>query len=248
MNHVKTTLGTLSCHVLQGDDGAPRMAVVLCHGFGAPGEDLVALGPELMRAHPELARGVRFVFPAAPLSLSQFGANEARAWWDIDLEHRMKLQQQGPDALTALRDETPPGLAPARRQLLGALDALTKTSGLAMGRIVLGGFSQGAMLATDTALALDEPPAGLGILSGTLLNQAEWAKKAPRRRGLAVFQSHGRVDPVLRFREAELLRDLLTHAGLPVEFHAFDGAHGIPGEVLELLGKFLTARRAALPA
>lgn len=243
MNHLQTTLGSLDAHVIQGDDGAPRLAVVLCHGFGAPGEDLVGLGPELMSTFPALAKGVRFIFPAAAITLPGYGGG-ARAWWEIDLEQRMRVQQQGPEAIAALRDELPQGLTAARRHLMGALEALSRSAGLSMGRIVLGGFSQGAMLTTDTLLALDEPPAGLAILSGTVINQAEWAKKAPRRRGLPVFQSHGRIDSVLRFRDAELLRDLLGNAGLAVEFLPFDGGHAIPGEVLEALGRFLEARLA----
>ena len=107
---------------------------------------------------------------------------------------------------------------------------------------MLGGFSQGAMLATDVALRLDEPPAGLVIFSGTLVNEAEWAARAPRRAGLGVLQSHGRQDPLLPFDNAVALRDLLAGAGLAVDFFAFDGGHALPPDALLRLGAFLAAR------
>lgn len=240
MLHVRTTLGPLKCHVLQGDDAPPRLGVVLCHGYGAPGEDLVPIGSELLGTVPALAQGVRFVFPEAPHALAQLGGVGARAWWEIDLERRMALMNQGEEG-RALRDEIPEGLTSARRSFKAFLEAFLSASGLPQGRVVLGGFSQGAMLTTDVALSLDEAPAALCIWSGTLINQKDWVAKASRRAGLRVFQSHGTLDPILRYADAEALRDLLLHAQLQVEFLSFQGAHTIPLEGLERTGRLLSS-------
>jgi len=105
--------------------------------------------------------------------------------------------------------------------------------------VVLGGFSQGAMVTTDLALRQDEAPAALVILSGTLLAESEWRARAVRRKGLRVLQSHGRQDPILPFAEAVLLRDLLQESGLAVEFLPFDGPHTISEEALDRLGALL---------
>ena len=78
--------------------------------------------------------------------------------------------------------------------LMALVDELGRGTGLAPGRIVLGGFSQGAMVATDVALRLEEPPAALVVLSGTLLCQDEW-----RRRAVWRF-SHGDQQHVWRLR------------------------------------------------
>ena len=102
-------------------------------------------------------------------------------------------------------------------------------------RSIVGGFSQGAMLATDTVLRLEEAPAALAILSGALVGEAEWTKLMPKRRGLSILQSHGRHDPILPFQGAVLLRDLWKDAGANVEFVEFAGGHGIDGDVLERL-------------
>jgi phospholipase/carboxylesterase len=240
-----TQMGGLSCRVFQQSAGAPKLACVLCHGFGAPGEDLVGLGAALVALRPEL-QDVRFVFPAAPLSLGAMGAGwgDARAWWMLDLDRILSLQTKAgntAEAAARLRAEIPEGLAPARRHLMGLVNELARTSGLSLSRIALGGFSQGAMLATDVSLRLEEPPAALAILSGTLIAEPEWTARASARSGLAVFQSHGRHDPLLPFDNAERLRDLLLRAGLKVDFLAFDGEHTIPPDALEGLGRLLAA-------
>jgi phospholipase/carboxylesterase len=237
---VATRLGPLEARVVQEDTSArPELAVVLCHGFGASGADLVPLAGELLARAPSLAGKVRFVFPAAPLALPSFGLGEARAWWPIDFEAAVALRAAGPAGSAQARARVPDGLASARRQLAACVEAVGQTSGVPMGRIVLGGFSQGAMVCTDLTLRQDEAPAALAIFSGTLICEAEWKARAVRRKGLRVLQSHGRTDPLLSFSDAEALRDLLRAAGLDVEFLPFDGPHSIPEEALDRLGALL---------
>lgn len=240
MRRVSTRLGELDCQVVDAlpEGAAPELVVVLCHGFGAPATDLVPLGAELTALQPSLARGVRFVFPAAPLSLSMYGMHQARAWWHLPPE---VLMGQLRDWERFAR-EVPEGLKEARRAVMGVVSAVSAATKLPYGRIVLGGFSQGSMVTTDVTLRLEEAPAGLCILSGTLLAEAEWRQRAAARKGLPVFQAHGRYDDVLPFAPAERLRDLLTEAGLAVEFLPFDGPHTIAPDELERLAAFLVAR------
>ncbi len=225
----------LEVETFQATPGAPDAAVVLCHGYGAPADDLAGLGPELVRAQPSLSR-TRFYFPAAPLDLG-FG----RAWWPIDMLAVQRLQGD-PEALREFRKQEPAGLPAARAKLHKLVRDIADDTGLPMHRLALGGFSQGAMLACDVTLRLEEAPATLLVLSGTLLTEETWRAKAAARAGLPVFQSHGRFDPVLPFVAAEWLRDLLTEAGLPVEFVPFDGAHTIGQEAFTRLGDFLARR------
>lgn len=216
----------------------PDGVVVLCHGFGAPGTDLVGLAEALVALEPALS-GVRFVFPAAPLELADFGASDARAWWMIDFDVIARLRAASPEALREFRRQEPDGMPAARRALHALVDEVMNTSGLAYSKLVLGGFSQGAMISTDLALRLEEAPAGLAVLSGTLLIEEVWRKKAASRAGLPVFQSHGRIDEVLPFQAARWLESLLREAGLEIEFSAFDGGHEIPLDALRGLAAFL---------
>lgn len=227
---VTARAGELTVRVVEDGDraGPPRALVVLCHGYGAPGTDLVGLAGELCSVAPQLLEA-RFVFPEAPLSLDNvpFGG---RAWWEIDVGRFASAMARGD--LEQLMDETPEGLPRARKLLLAALEQLCAAAPSAP--LVLGGFSQGAMLATDTALRMESAPAALAIFSGTLLSRAQWVPLARKRVGLRVLQCHGNVDPILPYAAALELQRVLQDAGLNVQFHAFMGGHGIDGEALEL--------------
>jgi phospholipase/carboxylesterase len=232
-------LGTLTVRIAGGTDregGGDGPVLVLLHGFGAPGTDLVPLHRAL-RVAPE----VRFVFPMAPLVLDPYAPAELapRAWWMIDML-RLQAARTGPDAI-ALAKETPAGLADARDALQGMLSALERELHAPLEKVVLGGFSQGAMLACDTTLRAEQPPAGLVLLSGAPICEPDWRALAPNRAGLRVLQSHGHTDPILPYAGAEWLRDLLRAGGLDVEFVPFSGGHGVPNVVLERLGPFIEA-------
>jgi phospholipase/carboxylesterase len=236
----KLKLAGLSVVLGGGPDdegGGDGPLLLLCHGYGAPGDDLVPLGQQL-------GRKVRFACPAAPLVLDRSVPPElsGRAWWHIDmLELQTAVMTRDFKTLT---ERTPPGLDESRARLLELIDVLEREHAVARAQLVLGGFSQGAMLATDVTLHAERPPAALAILSGSLIAKQEWLPLMKARAGLPVLQSHGRADPVLAFSIAATLRDELTAAGANVEFLPFSGGHGIPGVVLEALAK-LVARVTA---
>ena len=225
-------LGGLTVRLTGGTDGrggGDGPVVVLLHGWGAPGDDLVPLGPEI-----DAPRGTRYVFPEAPIPL-QMGFGDSRGWWRLNLEERQREIAAG--RARDLSKKVPDGLASARAKVIALLDELERRPGAK--QIVLGGFSQVAMLACDVALRTGKPLAGLIMLSGTLLAADEWTPLMPKRKGLRVFQSHGSMDPLLPSFMAEQLRDLLVQAGLSVEWVGFRGGHEIPGLVLDRLGAFL---------
>jgi phospholipase/carboxylesterase len=223
------TIGPLRCRVIHGTGD---LTVVLSHGFGAPGDDLVALTDMI-----DAPEGTTFVFPEAPHDLAEITGmpayGGARAWWMIDM---MKLQlAMMTGEMRDLPNEIPEGLAEARDAMNAMLDTLAPK------KLVLGGFSQGAMLAMDVALRGDRDLAGVALLSGTLLAEREWKPLMPKRKGLRVFQSHGTEDPILPYELAVRLREELTKAGLDVRFEAFRGPHAIPPNVLRSLSQWLSA-------
>jgi phospholipase/carboxylesterase len=226
------TLGGLACRITGGTDrdgGGDGPIVILLHGFGAPGDDLVSLWRVL-----DVPPSVRFVFPEAPEQLPwQFGGG--RAWWMIDLEQLQRALAGG--SRGDMSQHVPEGIDAARAQVVALLGDVERLGG---GPLVLGGFSQGAMLSCDVALRTERPLAGLVLLSSTLLAEREWTPLMERRRGLPVLQSHGRQDPLLPFAAAERLRDHLTAAGLAVEWLEFNGGHEIPPSVLDRAGGFIT--------
>ena len=227
------SLGGLRAQIVGGPDhagGGTGPMVVLLHGFGAPGDDLVPLW-KVLRVPDE----VRFVFPVGPLALDG-GLHGGRAWWRLDMERiaRDVASGRGRDVRAV-----PPGLSEARASIVAVLDELEQRWNITSDHIFLGGFSQGAMLACDTVLRADRPFAGLILLSGSLIAKDEWLSFMPNRKGLPVFQSHGTDDPLLPFETAKDLRDTMIYQGIPVEWHEFRGGHEIPFFVLEHLGQFL---------
>ncbi len=228
------SFGGLAVRLVGGNDGkggGDGPLVVLMHGFGAPADDLVPLA-DFMR----LPSGTRLAFPAAPIALELWSG--ARAWWMIDLG-RYEAVWTGGD-LTKLSEDEPPGLGDARARIDAMLDELQGELAVAGSRIVLGGFSQGAMLACDTALRSDRPLGGLVLLSGTFLCRSIWRERMAARRDLPVFQSHGRSDPLLPFSLAEDLHRTLTAAGFAVDWLPFAGGHEIPPQVLSGASRFLS--------
>ncbi|MDH5587223.1 MAG: phospholipase, partial [Nitrospirota bacterium] len=179
---------------------------------------------------------VRFLFPAAPLNLDM-GFGDAKAWWMLDMERITQARAQG--QWETLSQEIPRGLERARTLIYNLLTQATEALSVPSGSLVIGGFSQGAMLSTDLALHSDIPLAGLALLSGTLIAKQEWLTRLPNRQGLPVFQSHGIDDPILSFSMAQQLRDHIQAAGLPVNWVEFHGGHEIPVQVLNGLGTFL---------
>jgi phospholipase/carboxylesterase len=243
-------IGPLRVRAAGGTDrrgGGDGPAILLCHGFGAPGDDLVSLA-RVIDAGP----GVRWFFPEAPIELDVGYGMTGRAWWPIDLVRIQERAMRGEVAL--MRDETPDGLPEASAALEGCIEALVKDHGVARERLVVGGFSQGGMLATEVALARaaeaartgEAAYAGLVVLSGTLLSADRW-REALRTGGplLHVLQSHGRADPLLPFDAAEALRAMLEEAGAKVTWVPHNGQHEIPSGVMERLGAFARARFAA---
>ena len=154
-------LAGLTVRLAGGTDcegGGDGPLVVLLHGFGAPGDDLASLWRVV-----DAPRGTRWAFPAGPEAVPIEPGR--RAWWFIDIERRLLAAERG--ELESLSREVPLGMTEARARvtaLLDEIDARLKPS-----KLVLGGFSQGAMLACDVALRSERALAGIALLSGTLL-------------------------------------------------------------------------------
>jgi phospholipase/carboxylesterase len=215
-----------------GPPDAPA-TVVLLHGFGAPGDDLVALANYFDAP-------ARYVFPAAPLELGGL-YGDSRAWWLLDLA---KLEQELRSGVPRDRsDEIPEGLPNAREHLLRFLDQLQARYQIPDDKLVIGGFSQGAMLALDIALHRQTPPAGLVLMSTTWVAAKDWEPRFGSLAGVPIVMSHGRNDMLLPFSVSEALRDRLRTAGANVEWHQFVGGHEIPPAVLDAVGAFLRASR-----
>ena len=202
--------------------GAPRKLVVLLHGLGADGFDLIDLAPGWGAAVPEAA----FVAPHAPepCDMAPFG----RQWFSV--------QDRTPARMLA-------DMRIAAAHLGAFLDAETARLGLVAGDVALMGFSQGAMTALFTGLRRDPPPAAILAYSGRLVGPevlaAELASRPP------VLLVHGEADDVVPVEGSREAERLLREAGVPVESVYRPGlAHGLD-EAGITLGALTLQRRLA---
>lgn len=233
-------LGELDCVIVQpeGDAKIEKLAV-FCHGFGAPGTDLVGLAQELLNA-AESDEAMQLVFPAAPLSLADQGMPGARAWWLLSIAKLMAAMESG--QFEQIRDEVPEGIDAARTQLTATIEQALERLNLNEGNLLLGGFSQGAMLSMDVACrGLKTPPDALCLYSGALICESLWKESAARLTKCKILQSHGRQDPILPFVAGAWLRDMLLDADCEVNFIDFNGPHTIPWEAIESTGRLLAS-------
>jgi phospholipase/carboxylesterase len=230
--------GDLQAIEIKGRTDAPT--IVFFHGYGADCHDLAPLARSL-----GVSRDINWFFPNGPLSIPLGGHYEGRGWFPVSIASLEQAEQSasrrgGPDAAAALdfSREAPPGMRKAREAALGALSA----AGIRIGNAILGGFSQGAMMAMDLAVRGAEPPLGLALLSGTLVDEPNWRRLASERKGATFFQSHGLEDPILSIRGAERLEAMLLECGWQGKLLKFDGEHEIPLEAQSGLSVYLRSR------
>jgi phospholipase/carboxylesterase len=209
-----------------GDATAP--VAILLHGFGMRADDLMPFAASMG------VPGI-FLFPNGPFDVVEPN-RKGHAWWPIDAALRATALASGEGR--DLAGELPPGLPAARARLEGLVAA-------ARARwpnrpVVLGGFSQGAILSLDLALRSDAPPEGLLLLSAGRVAGAEWSERWPRVRGMPILQAHGRQDRDLSFAAARALHGDLVAAGADATWFPFDGGHEIPLQVLRQVKRFIS--------
>jgi phospholipase/carboxylesterase len=213
--------------ISKGGKGPPT--IVLLHGYCSSEKDWTPFAKSI-----QLPRGTRFLFPRGPETARRTdGGPAGRAWWRLDLTAGGRNQDAGAD----LSAEKPQGIEHAAQ----AVRALLARKGNQTAQpFILGGFSQGAMVAAQVAFLSDEPLRALVLLSGTLVDEASWKAGFARRKGLHVFIAHGRADPTLSFDAADRMQSEMAAAGIDVTWFPFDGGHETPAAVITALNEFLS--------
>lgn len=217
---VKTKLASLDAIEIDPAGATARGAVILFHGFGADNTDLASLSGVV-----DAPDHVRWYFPNGPHSVEIGPHMTGRAWFPLRLA---ELERRGVD----FTQVSPDGMAKAVEQALKAVDAVRAKHKLQWNQIVIGGFSQGAMIALEVALRAPQSPAGVTLFSSTLVNEPLTRQLVTNHQGLRFFQSHGQQDAMLPFSLAERLDGLLNETGMNGMLYAFRGGHEIPTAVL----------------
>ncbi|MCG8650903.1 MAG: lysophospholipase [Pirellulales bacterium] len=229
--------GSINCVVVDSAPD-PAVAAVMCHGYGASGTDLVGLAAEWIERMQSPSAAIRFVFPEAPHTLEELGMPDGHAWWPINMSRLMEMVEA--NRFDELHHEVPPGIDQATERVSETIFAVQKELGGRAVPLVLGGFSQGAMLVINAALRGSiDPPKLLFLFSGTLVCRDLWQANLCRLEHTAVFQSHGVMDPLLPYSSAESLAELIRGGGIDLEFHSFMGQHTISSEAIAITARML---------
>ena len=198
----------------------PRATLIVLHGLGADGNDFVPIAQELDLS---AVGPVRFVFPHAPVRpVTINGGYRMRAWYDIL-------------GTELVRREDEAGLRASQADVAALIDR-EATRGIAPGRVVLMGFSQGCAMTLLTGLRYPERLAGLACLSGYLPLAAQTATERSDANALVpIFMAHGLMDPVVPLIRATESRDALAALGYAIEWHTYPMPHSVsPQEVQDL--------------
>jgi phospholipase/carboxylesterase len=197
--------------------GPARQLVVILHGYGADGADLIDLGRAWQGQLPDAA----FIAPDAPECLP-FEALGGRQWFP--------LQERSPVEFRI-------GAEAAQPMLDRFLDAELAALGLDEQALALVGFSQGAMMTFQCGLRRTIPPAALLGYSG-LLPGADRLTHINTESPVLIV--HGTEDDVVPAYHADAARNALTTAGVACDLHLLSGlGHSIDERGMVLGGRFL---------
>jgi phospholipase/carboxylesterase len=199
--------------------GAPKQLIVLLHGYGADGNDLIGLAPHGARFLPE----AEFLSPHAPFPCEAmpFG----RQWFGF----------QGRS-----REEVLDGVKTAAAILDRYLTELFAEKKMDESKLALVGFSQGAMMSLYVSLRRAKPVAAVVAFSGRLFAAESLATELRARPKILLV--HGDADEVVPVEALPHAYTALQQANVPVEQMLRPGlGHGIDGEGLERAGEFLRA-------
>jgi phospholipase/carboxylesterase len=202
-------------HRIRPAAGEPEGLLVLLHGRGADENDLY---PVLDLLDPE--RRLLGVTPRGPLSLPPGGAH----WY----------------ALGGLGTPDPATFSPTYELTSRWLDDLGSETGIPPEKTVLGGFSQGAVMAYSLGLGKERPrPAALLALSGFVPTVAGFELDlAPPFPPIAI--GHGTYDPIIGVEWGRRAKALLEQAGAEPMYREYPLPHTIEPRFLEQLRPWIT--------
>jgi len=198
---------------------APKQAVVLLHGYGSDGNDLIGLAPHWQGVLPDAV----FVSPNAPERCRALASGFQ--WFDVSFDgDRLAKRQEG--------------VVKARPVLVEFLEDLWSQSGIGPENTILAGFSQGAMMALHTGLSLDKPLMGIIAFSGAFLPPEGFGTRPLAKSPVCLV--HGDMDEVVDPEHSADADVALRLAGYDVHYHVSEGVgHGIAPDGLAFATAFI---------
>ena len=201
-------------------------SVIWLHGLGADGSDFVPIVPELQLPAD---MPLRFIFPNAreiPITINN--GYVMRAWYDIvSMNIDQRADHQG--IITSVES-------------VNRLIEKEIERGIPAEKIVVGGFSQGAVIALSTGLQYPQRLGGILALSGYLPHPEHVFTHASKtNQSIPIFLAHGTQDPVVPYILGEKVHSLLTQHSYKVNWHPYAMPHSVCSEEITDLGNWLAS-------
>jgi phospholipase/carboxylesterase len=188
--------------------------VIVMHGRGADAFDLADIADMI-----DTEDGCRFVFPNAPKAFEPSrGMTFGWSWFD-------GWPPQGSS------------FAESRELMLGFLREITKRFPTPDGKVILAGFSQGALMALDVGFRTETALCGIIAMSGAIFEQDLPDLKA--RKEQKVLLIHGTGDDVIPVLAARRTRRVLEDHGLKPAYHEFPMGHHVTPESMAVVREFI---------
>lgn len=197
----------------------PDALVMLIHGYGSNGDDLISLAAMIQPSLPSAA----FVAPNAPSRMPHMA--DGHQWWPIE---------------TFSMAERAAGAAAAAPDLDAFITEELDKAELASDRLLLIGFSQGTMVALHVGLRRQDALAGIVGISGVLVAPDRLSSDIASRPPVLLI--HGTDDDIVPFGSMALASTALAEVNVPVDTHVSRGiGHGVAPDGIEAATAF--ARR-----
>ena len=207
------------------EGGNATAACIFLHGLGDTGHGWADVASQMP------FEGVKWIFPTAPtIPITLNGGVRMTGWYDIN-----DLSVEG---IVDDREET---LASAK-YIDSIVDGVV-AEGIDPSRIIVGGYSQGGVVALTAALRSDKKLAGCAALSTYLAMRDDYpAALGPHAKSLPVFLAHGTADQVLRYEYGTLTNEKLGALGVSVDFKTYRGmGHSACQEEFQALATFIAS-------
>jgi len=188
--------------------------VVLLHGFGSHMGDIARLSARIDTEH------YIYACPNAPIAMD-LGGFTGYAWAPLDGEAARQAQAHAEELLRVFCQEVfarynPPG-----------------------GQAVIGGFSQGGMMAYRTGLTSPDAFRGVAALSSRIPDPSDLRSRLPEKRDQAVFVAHGTQDTLLSIEDGRRSLEFLTAEGYKPAYKEYPMGHEVTPSVLDDLTAWL---------
>ena len=223
LNIKEKIIGELQTIVVEPDiiaDNTSTNLIIILHGYGANMKDLVSLSENIGDGKSI------FVFPNAPFEFQLSYQLYGYAWIF-------------PPTMDS--EEMPESMMDSMRKLMVAVEMLIEDYKIKLPNVILGGFSQGAMMSASLGLIRPDIFKGIFMLSGMLLGESHLASKIESDNDQRVFISHGEFDSLVPFSNLNKIVKFLESYGYSPEFHKYPMGHELSLQSINDLRKWINS-------